>query len=268
MMLYGKKRKKKGMVYLKVVILCGGKGLRMRGLSEDVPKALAKINGQPIIWHIMNIFSKYNHHDFILPLGYKGDQIKEYFKFYPWKNHDFELNLGENKYKLLNEVEPWKITCVDTGQDTMTGARIKKVEEYIDDDTFFVTYGDGLADINLDELVKFHKEQGKTVTLTGIKKHNQYGVLALDKGIATDFTEKPLLDFTINGGFYVCNKKFFDYLTENPDCVLEDAPLKNLVKERELAVYEHNGLWISIDTPKDLEDASKLWTFNDKKGEI
>jgi glucose-1-phosphate cytidylyltransferase len=247
---------------LKVVILCGGKGLRMRGLSDNVPKALSKVNGKPIIYHIMKHFSKYNHNHFILPLGYKGDQIKEYFMDFTWKNHNFEINLHENKYSLLNEVDSWKITCVDTGNDTMTGARIKMVEDYVDDDTFFVTYGDGLADIDLDELLKFHKKQGKTVTLTGVKKNNQYGVLTIDQGVATGFIEKPMLDFTINGGFFVCNKSFFDYLTENHDCVLEDDPLKKLVKDRELAVYEHEGLWISIDTPKDLEEANKLWTFN------
>jgi glucose-1-phosphate cytidylyltransferase len=247
---------------LKVVILCGGKGLRMRGLTEDVPKALAKVNGKPIIWHIMKHFSQYNHNHFILPLGYKGEQIKEYFMSYPWRNHNFELNLSENKYSLLNEVDSWKITCVDTGNETMTGARIKMVEGFLDDETFFVTYGDGLADINLDELLKFHQHQGKTVTLTGIKKNNQYGTLTIDKGIATDFTEKPLLDVTINGGFFVCNKNFFKYLSEEYDCVLEEEPLKNLVKARELAVYEHDGLWISIDTPKDLEEADKLWIDN------
>jgi glucose-1-phosphate cytidylyltransferase len=250
------------MVLLKVVILCGGKGMRMRGLTEDVPKALANVNGKPIIWQIMKHFSKYNHNHFILPLGYKGDQIKEYFMGYPWKNHNFELNLGENKYSLLNEVDSWMITCVDTGQDTMTGARIKMVEEYLDDDTFFVTYGDGLADIDLDALLRFHKQQGKTVTVTGIKKNNQYGFFTIDQGVATDFMEKPLLDFTINGGFFVCNKKFFEFLQDSPDCVLEEEPLRNLVKARELAVYEYDGLWISIDTPKDLEDANKLWHFN------
>jgi glucose-1-phosphate cytidylyltransferase len=246
---------------LKVVILCGGKGLRMRGLTEDVPKTLAKVNGKPIIWHIMKHFSKYNHSEFILPLGYKGEQIKEYFMDYPWRNNNFVLDLGENKYSLLNEVDSWNITCVDTGNDTMTGARIKMIEDYVDDDTFFVTYGDGLADIDLDELIKFHKKHGKTVTLTGIKKNNQYGVLTINQGIATDFTEKPLLDFIINGGFLVCNKQFFNYLAKNSSCVLEDEPLKNLVKDRELAVYEHDGLWISIDTPKDLDEANKLWTF-------
>ncbi|MEH7479577.1 sugar phosphate nucleotidyltransferase [Neobacillus drentensis] len=249
---------------MKVVILCGGKGLRMRGLTEDVPKALAKLNGKPIIWHIMKLFSQYNHTHFILPLGYKGDQIKEYFMDYPWRDHNFELNLSDNKYRLLNETDSWKVTCVDTGLDTMTGARIKLVEKYLDEDTFLLTYGDGLADINLEELVNFHKEKGKAVTLTGIKKNSQYGVLAIENGIAVDFTEKPVLDITVNGGFFVCNRKFFDYLTSDPNCVLEDEPLKKLINDRELAVYEHNGLWLSIDTPKDLEEANKIWALNQR----
>ena len=251
----------KKVIKIKVVILCGGKGLRMRGIGEDVPKTLAKVKGKPIIWHIMKLFSQYNHHHFILPLGYKGDQIKEYFMDYSWKDHDFELHLRDNKYNLLNEAETWKITCVDTGQDTMTGARIKKVEEYLDDETFLVTYGDGLANIDLEKLVKFHKEKGKTVTLTGIKKNSQYGVLTVENGVATDFREKPMLDMTINGGFYVCNKKFFNYLSEDQNCVLEEEPLKKLIEDGELAVYEHEELWISIDTPKDLEEANKLWTL-------
>lgn len=245
---------------MKVVILCGGKGLRMRGLTEDVPKSLAKLNGKPLIWHIMKHFSQFNHTQFILPLGYKGDQIKDYFMNYSWKTNDFELSLQDQKYSLLNKPEDWKITCVDTGEETMTGARIKKVEHCLEDEeTFLVTYGDGLSDINLDELIAFHKEKGKTVTLTGIKKNSQYGVLTIEDGIATDFKEKPLLDMTINGGFYVCNKEFFDYLTDNPNCILEEEPLRKLIQDRELAVYEHDGLWISIDTPKDLDEANKIW---------
>ena len=179
------------MIKIKVVILCGGKGLRMRGIGEDAPKTLAKVKGKPIIWHIMKLFSQYNHHHFILPLGYKGDQIKEYFMDYSWKDHDFELYLRDNKYNLLNEVETWKITCVDTGREAaMTGARIKKVEEYLDDETFLVTYGDGLANIDLEKLVKFHKEKGKTVTLTGIKKNSRIWILTVEKWSCNRFQGK------------------------------------------------------------------------------
>ncbi|SLK37309.1 nucleotidyltransferase [Mycobacteroides abscessus subsp. abscessus] len=244
---------------MKVVILCGGKGMRMRGLTENLPKALADVNGKPILWHIMKHYSEYGHQDFILPLGYKGEQIKDYFVNLAWKKNDLKIDLEKNQYDILEKTEPWKITCIDTGIDTMTGARIKQLEELIQDDIFLLTYGDGLSDIDLDALIAFHKEKGKTVTLTGIQKNNQYGVLDIKDGIATSFTEKPLLDNWINGGFFVCNKEFFHYLSEQPDCVLEEEPLRKLINKRELAVYLHEGTWISIDTPKDLEDARKIW---------
>jgi glucose-1-phosphate cytidylyltransferase len=244
---------------MQVVILCGGKGMRMRGLTENLPKALADVNGKPILWHIMKHYSEYGHQDFILPLGYKGEQIKDYFVNLAWKKNDLKIDLEKNQYDILEKTEPWKITCIDTGIDTMTGARIKQLEEFIQDDIFLLTYGDGLSDIDLDALIAFHKEKGKTVTLTGIQKNNQYGVLDIKDGIATSFTEKPILDNLINGGFFVCNKEFFHYLSAQPDCVLEEEPLRKLINKRELAVYLHEGTWISIDTPKDLEDARKIW---------
>ncbi|AYV65576.1 glucose-1-phosphate cytidylyltransferase [Niallia circulans] len=244
---------------MKVVILCGGKGMRMRGLTENIPKALADVNGKPIIWHIMKHYSEYGHQDFVLPVGYKGEQIKDYFVNSAWRNNDIQIDLANNQYNILEKTEPWTITCIDTGQDTMTGARIKQLESYIDDDIFLLTYGDGLSDIDLDKLIAFHKEKGKTVTLTGIKKNNQYGVLDIEDGIANRFAEKPILDDWINGGFFVCNKEFFQYLSAQPDCVLEEEPLRKLIEKRELAVYLHEGIWVSIDTPKDLEDARKIW---------
>lgn len=174
---------------MKVVILCGGKGMRMRGLTENLPKALADVNGKPILWHIMKHYSEYGHQDFILPLGYKGEQIKDYFVNLAWKKNDLKIDLEKNQYDILEKTEPWKITCIDTGIDTMTGARIKQLEEFIQDDIFLLTYGDGLSDIDLDALIAFHKEKGKTVTLTGIQKNNQYGVLDIEDGIAKGFSE-------------------------------------------------------------------------------
>ncbi|MCM3409748.1 sugar phosphate nucleotidyltransferase [Metabacillus litoralis] len=244
---------------MKVVILCGGKGLRMRGLEENIPKALARVNEKPIIWHIMKLYSQYGYNEFILPLGYQGEKIKEYFIDYKWKESDLELVLNENKPIPLTNIEDWSITFADTGLETMTGARIKNIEKYIDDDIFLLTYGDGLSDINIDKLIQFHKEKGKTVTLTGIRKQSQYGILEVKDGIATKFVEKPEIDSIINGGFFVCNRDFFHYLSDNPECVLEEDPLKNLIKDEELAIYEHDGLWMSIDTPKDLVEANKIW---------
>ncbi|TKA00361.1 glucose-1-phosphate cytidylyltransferase [Bacillus thuringiensis] len=244
---------------MQVVILCGGKGMRMNGLSKSMPKTLATIQNKPIIWHIMSLYSKYAHTDFILPLGYQGDKIKEYLFEYHWKYKNCKFNFPSKQLDILEEIENWNVTCVETGADTMTGARIKKIEPYIQGDTFMITYGDGLADINIDNLIKFHKETGKTMTLTGIVPTNQYGVLKSSNNIITEFQEKPVMTDRINGGFFVCDKNIFQYLDENEDCVLEEGPFQRLIEDRELAVYNHDGKWISIDTYKDLITANTLW---------
>ncbi|MED1477260.1 glucose-1-phosphate cytidylyltransferase [Bacillus pseudomycoides] len=246
---------------MKVIILCGGKGLRMQGILKDIPKPLVQIQGKPLIWHIMNWYSKFGHHEFVLPLGYGGEKIKEYFMDYIWKEHDFNLDLKNNHYQLLEEPKQWNIKFIDTGIETMTGTRLKKLEKHIQDEVFLLTYGDGLAKIDINELIKFHKDKGKIATLTGIKKSSQYGLLQIENGIAVDFKEKPLLNAVINGGFFVFNKGIFDYLNDN-DCMLEEEPLLNLIKNKELAVYEHNDYWISVDTPKDLKDANESWNPN------
>ncbi|MBC6972380.1 NTP transferase domain-containing protein [Bacillus sp. Xin] len=246
---------------MKVIILCGGKGLRMQGILKDIPKPLVQVQGKPLIWHIMDWYSKFGHHEFILPLGYGGEKIKEYFMDYIWKEHDFNLDLKNNRYQLLEEPRQWNIKFIDTGIETMTGTRLKKLEKHMQDEMFLLTYGDGLAKININELIKFHKDKGKIATLTGIKKSSQYGLLQIENGIAVDFKEKPLLNAVINGGFFVFNKGIFDYLNDN-DCMLEEEPLLNLIKNKELAVYEHNDYWISVDTPKDLKDANESWNPN------
>ncbi|WP_243522042.1 sugar phosphate nucleotidyltransferase [Bacillus pseudomycoides] len=246
---------------MKVIILCGGKGLRMQGILKDIPKPLVQVQGKPLIWHIMNWYSRFGHHEFVLPLGYGGEKIKEYFMDYIWKEHDFNLDLKNNHYQLLEEPKQWNIKFIDTGIETMTGTRLKKLEKHIQDEMFLLTYGDGLAKININELIKFHKDKGKIATLTGIKKSSQYGLLQIENGIAVDFKEKPLLNAVINGGFFVFNKGIFDYLNDN-DCMLEEEPLLNLIKNKELAVYEHNDYWISVDTPKDLKDANESWNPN------
>ncbi|MEB3054866.1 MULTISPECIES: sugar phosphate nucleotidyltransferase [Bacillus] len=246
---------------MKVIILCGGKGLRMQGILGNIPKPLVHVQGKPLIWHIMNWYSKFGHHEFVLPLGYGGEKIKEYFMDYIWKEHDFNLDLKNNHYQLLEEPKQWNIKFIDTGIETMTGTRLKKLEKHIQDEMFLLTYGDGLAKIDINELIKFHKDKGKIATLTGIKKSSQYGLLQIENGIAVDFKEKPLLNAVINGGFFVFNKGIFNYLNDN-DCMLEEEPLLNLIKNKELAVYEHNDYWISVDTPKDLKDANESWNPN------
>jgi glucose-1-phosphate cytidylyltransferase len=244
---------------MKAVILCGGRGTRLASLSENMPKSLALVKGKPIIWHIMKIYMSYGINEFILPLGFGGDKIKEYFWNYEWKNHDFIMDKVSNSVKILQSEERWKLTFIDTGLETMTGGRIKKIEKYIDEDTFMLTYGDGLSDINLNNLLKFHKDKNKIATLTGIERKSQYGVLDVKDGIATAFEEKSKLDGVINGGFFVLDSRVFDYLHDSEDCIFEREPLMKLADQGELAVYIHKGYWRSVDTYKDLEAVNKTW---------
>jgi glucose-1-phosphate cytidylyltransferase len=243
---------------LKVVILCGGKGLRMKEITEDVPKPLAMVGNKPILWHIMKTYYKYGFKEFVLLLGYKGDKIKEYFMDYEWKNSNFILK-EDGSHDMLESSEKWNITFIDTGIDTMTGGRLIRAKPILKDESFMLTYGDGLADINLNTLIDFHNQNGKIATVTGIKKSNQYGVLATENNIATEFTEKPVCNDIINGGFFVFSKEIFDYLQDGDRCILEKEPLVHLVKDRQLAVYEHDGFWTAMDTYKDIMDVNKLW---------
>lgn len=243
---------------MKVVILCGGKGSRLAS-TDNSPKPLAMVNGRPLIWHIMKIYMKYGINDFILPLGFGGEKIKEYFWNYEWKNQNFIKDNIKNKIELLNRRENWKITFVDTGITTMTGGRIKKIESYINEDTFMLTYGDGLSDINIEQLLKFHQDRGKIATVTGIERRSQYGVLTVENSIAKAFEEKSTLDGIINGGFFVLNTKVFEFIEDSESCVFEQGPLKNLTSKGELAVYIHKGYWMAVDTYKDLITANKTW---------
>ncbi|MDF2840276.1 MAG: rfbF [Clostridia bacterium] len=243
---------------LKVVILCGGKGLRMKEVTGDVPKPLAMIGNKPILWHIMKTYYHYGFNEFVLLLGYKGDRIKEYFMDYEWKNNSFRLK-EDGHYELLEPSEKWNITFLDTGLDTMTGGRLLRAKSLLKDESFMLTYGDGLADININKLVDFHIENGKVATVTGINKSNQYGVLTTENNIATEFIEKPTDNNIINGGFFVFNHDVFDYLRDGDKCILERDPLVHLVEDRQLAVYNHNGFWTAMDTYKDIMDVNKLW---------
>jgi len=247
---------------MKIVILCGGKGTRLNSSLEDVPKPLASVKGRPIIWHIMKLYLKYGYNEFILPLGFGGDKIKEYFMSYEWKTHDFLKDSQAEQIKLFEESENWKISFIETGIDTMTGSRLKKIEKYITDDTFMVTYGDGLSDVNIHDLLLYHEKMGKLATVTGVDRKSQYGVLNVEKGIATSFNEKSNLDGIINGGYFVLNKGIFKYIDDASNCVFEEEPLKKLAFQRELAVYKHDGFWMSIDTQKDLSTANLKWGEN------
>ncbi len=234
--------------------------MRMKELTENIPKPLAIVGGRPILWHIMKIYSRYGFDEFILPLGYKGDKIKEYFINCDWMHSDFVLELGSSMDRMLlnNQPENWRITFVDTGIDTMTGGRLKRIQPYVGDETFLMTYGDGVCDVDIGGLVEYHKRMGVTATLTGIRKRSQYGLLSVCEGLAASFSEKSETEGLINGGFFVLNKEVFKYLTDD-GCVFEKETLSQLASEGQLAVYQHKGLWRSIDTCKDLQQLNSEW---------
>ena len=251
---------------MKVVILCGGKGTRMREETEYKPKPLVEVGGMPILWHIMKIYSHYGFNDFVLCLGYKGNLIKEYFLNFEWFANDFTLHMGDGKGKVLTHthtMENWNITFADTGEDTDTGGRVKNIQKYIDGDSFFLTYGDGVADIDISSLLEFHKSKGKVATVTGTKPTWRFGVLDVgNSGIAASFAEKPATNGLINGGFFVLDTRIFDYLNE--DSNLEHDALQKLAIEDELAVYQHDGFWRCMDTYKEVEEFNRQWILNNR----
>ncbi|MGP8321439.1 MAG: glucose-1-phosphate cytidylyltransferase [Methanosarcinaceae archaeon] len=247
---------------LKVVILCGGLGTRLKEETEYRPKPMVEIGGRPILWHIMKIYSHYGFKDFTLCLGYKGEMIKEYFHNYGILNNDFTIELGKRKVEFHNTHEEvdWKITLVNTGGNALKGARLKRVEKYIDSDTFMTTYGDGVANINIHDLLAFHNSHGKIATLTGVMPSSRFGTLSIDGNNVIKFIEKPQAkEGLINGGFFVFNKRIFDYLTNDDSCDLEIGTLDKLAEEGELMVYKHLGDWMCMDTIRDLEYLNKLW---------
>lgn len=245
---------------MKTVILCGGKGTRMREETEFRPKPLVEIGENPIIWHIMKIYSHYGYNDFILCVGYKGDMIKRYFMEMCWRNNDFTVHTGANSNTTFHTVnaDNWNVTIVDTGLESQTAARIKKIEKYIEEEEFMMTYGDGLSDVNIKKLYETHKESGKLATLTGVSPISPFGVIETNGNLITSFKEKPILNDVINGGYMVLNKKVFDYIPES-NCAFEAEPLHHLSKDLQLSIYRHKGFWIPIDTYKDVEKVKELW---------
>jgi glucose-1-phosphate cytidylyltransferase len=219
------------------VILCGGKGTRLRELTEALPKALVEIGGRPIVWHIMSTYAAHGFADFILASGHLGDQLTARF---------------------AGTADPWRVQIVDTGAETNTGGRIKQLEQVVRGDTFFATYGDGLADIDFEDLLAFHNAHGRIATVTAVRPRLSFGLVSLDAdGIVTDFTEKPLLDQWVSGGFFVFDRRIFDYL--DSDSVLEEAPLRALAAASELVAYRHQGFWRCMDTYKDHAELNQLW---------
>jgi len=248
---------------MKVVILCGGLGTRLREETEFRPKPMVEIGGKPILWHIMKIYSHYGIKDFVLSLGYKGEMIKEYFYNYEILTNDFTIKLGNKKSIEIhsnNAEKDWRITLADTGDKALKGARLKRVQQYIDDDTFMLTYGDGVADVDINALLAFHNKHGKLATVTGINPASRFGELKIKGNQVESFSEKPRDgDGLINGGFFVFNKGIFDYLSGDENCDLEIGPLEKITSEGQLMVYKHIGTWACMDTIRDMEYLNKLW---------
>ena len=251
---------------VQVVILCGGMGTRLREETEYRPKPLVEIGGRPILWHIMKMYSHFGFNNFVLCLGYKGQMIKEYFLNYRLMSSDFTLCLNSSEVPQLhtpNHNENWTIIFADTGLEANTGARVKRIERYIKDDHFMLTYGDGLADLDIGKLWEFHSRHGKIGTVTGVRPFSRYGELSLNGSLVREFNEKPQSQTGfISGGFFVLHRRFFDYLNSDDSCVLERQPLEELSRDKQLLGYTHPGFWHCMDTYRDFLLLNDLW----KKG--
>ena len=247
---------------MKVVILAGGLGSRISEESVLKPKPLIEIGGRPIIWHIMKQYSYYGLNDFIICCGYKGYLIKEYFVNYSLHTTDITVNVRSNKIKVHKKTtEPWNITMVNTGEHSLTGDRIREIKNFVDGD-FCLTYGDGLSSINIKDTIKFHKKNKKIATVVAVKPIGRFGAITLNENLVEKFSEKPKGDGSwINGGFFVLNKKIFNYLS-NKNCIWEKEPLEKIAVESQLAAYKHQGFWHAMDTLRDKNYLEEKWNSN------
>ena len=246
---------------MKVVLLCGGLGTRMREETEFRPKPMVEIGGRPILWHIMKTYAAFGCNEFVLCLGYRGDMIKDYFLRYRERNADVTVDLGAGAVEAhTSAVEDWRVTLVDTGAETMTGARIKRVARYLDDDLFCCAYGDGVADLDVGALVAFHRRHGRLATVTGVHAPSRFGQLVSTDDRVERFAEKPAAsEGRISAGFFVFDRRVLDRLSTDPDCILERAPVEQLAADGELMVYPHPGYWQCADTIRDVEHLRALW---------
>lgn len=247
---------------MKAIILCGGRGMRLQEETEFRPKPLIPIGGRPILWHIMKTYAHHGFREFVLCLGYRGEMIKDYFLNYEAISSNFTIRLGHRHsldYNDAHKEQDFTITLADTGLETMTGGRIKRVEKYIEENTFMMTYGDGVADIDIQALMEYHHQHGRLATVTVVHPFSRFGMLALDDNSAVlSFAEKPQMEEWISAGFFVFNRKVFDYL-KGDDCVLEREPLERLAGEGELMAYKHNGFFYAMDTYRDYKFLNELW---------
>lgn len=256
---------------MKVLILAGGYGTRISEETDVKPKPMVEIGGKPILWHIMKIYSHYGFNEFGILLGYKGYAIKEYFANYFLYQSDVTIDLTDNSMKVLNNTsEPWKVTLLDTGIDTMTGGRIKRAQDFVSDETFMLTYGDGVGNIDINRLVSFHKSHSKTLTMTSVQPEGRFGVIDIEHDSRVcHFMEKPKGDATwINAGFFVCEPKIFDYIRHGDETVFERGPLEHLAKDGELFAFKHTGFWKCMDTLRDKNHLCEMWANGQAKWKV
>ena len=249
---------------MKVVILCGGYGTRIRDVSSELPKPLVPIGRFPILWHIMKHYAHHGHREFVLCLGYKGEAIKDFFLNYRARTCDVTISLGADPGLVFHNQsgeDDWRVTLVDTGLDTMTGGRVRRVRPFLAGESFFLTYGDGVSDIDLGALLSHHRAEGKAMTVTGVHPPGRFGELQVDgAGLVSGFNEKPqVTEGLISGGFFVCEPRLFDYLPADDRVMLEQEPMNRLVQDRQLAVYRHEGFWQPMDTARDYGFLNRLW---------
>lgn len=247
---------------MKAVILAGGFGTRLSEATNLIPKPMVEIGGKPILWHIMKTYSEHGINEFIICCGYKGYIIKEWFANYFLHTSDVTINLKNNEMEVHNtHSEDWKVTLVDTGLNTMTGGRIKRIQKYIGNETFCLTYGDGVSDVDITESIKIHEESGKTLTVTAYKPQGKFGSLELSEdGDVNSFTEKPAGDgMWINAGYFVCEPKVFDYITEGDSTIFERTPLENIAADGKMMSFKHRGFWKPMDILKDNKELNEMW---------
>jgi glucose-1-phosphate cytidylyltransferase len=245
---------------MKVILLAGGIGSRLGAHTEALPKPMVKVGGKPIIWHIMQTYAAFGHNDFYIALGYKSEVIKEYFLNYRAINENFTIQLASGQIDFeANESRDWQVTLVNTGEISMTGGRTKRMQRYIGNETCLLTYGDGVADLNIQDLINFHNSHGKLITMTAVRPAARFGELDLEGDVVKNFEEKPQMhDGWINGGYFVIEPAFFD-LIENDSTLLEREPLERAAKMGQLMAFHHEGFWQCMDTKRDLELLENLW---------
>jgi glucose-1-phosphate cytidylyltransferase len=256
---------------MKVVVLCGGLGTRLREETEFRPKPMVEIGGRPILWHILKLYAGAGYREFVLCLGYRGSMIKEYFLNYEAMNNDFTICLGRNsrvEYMNNHSEQDFQVTLAETGLGTMTGGRLKRVEKYIDADTFMLTYGDGLSDVNVNDLVDFHRRHGKLATVTAVLPSTRFGIVDTSQdGRVLKFVEKPKSENRASAGFFVFQREIFKYLGGD-DCILEREPLERLAADQQLMAYQHNGFFQAMDTYREYEYLNDLWSRNEAPWKI